>query len=396
MALYSDNALERPGFRAGTVSMKTTKEHEIVIPERTRGESALLPDRPDFVQVPLKARTAPDFKRLQQLNIETEGMKVQFGPSTLSKLFEIEVRDEDNPDVMVKKNISIAQILTDQKMQLSALRTLNRALQDESNRNSIESRQTMTMIAMIAMKALDDLVTKGQLATFGQLNLIIESLNKVDISDDPTDSGLPPHRYYVYDDIKGVKTGAFLAFMMHQKNIKDPNLSSQFPVYGISGKPVTFTTMIDTMRKGAILDMKYRTLYKKGNEPGPFASQSKQRILYEVEDFAEKSDRYKPEWELDEGMEKKFPEGVTSFLTDRPRREFTRGGPSDTQFFSRFIRPTIKPEVTDSGEVFAVVPTHQGEETYKFRDLEEFQAFSDWYLQQGKEQLEDPERFEVE
>lgn len=82
----------RPAYKSGGTYVQT-KEATVNIANDRAGIGNRTIIRPAFEEEAPMARTVFDFDRLQALDIEQAGTKVQLGESTLSKLFEVKVPD---------------------------------------------------------------------------------------------------------------------------------------------------------------------------------------------------------------------------------------------------------------------------------------------------------------
>ena len=84
--------LVRPAYKSGGIYTQT-KEATVDIANDRAGVGNRSIIRPAFMEEAPMARSVFDFDRLQALDIEQAGTKVQLGESTLAKLFEVKVPD---------------------------------------------------------------------------------------------------------------------------------------------------------------------------------------------------------------------------------------------------------------------------------------------------------------
>ena len=84
---------KRPSFKAGASYVEIGQAEEINGINKRAGTGNYGMVRPSFTRPPINARQLVDFNKLQALDIETAGQKVQLGESTLKALFQVAVPD---------------------------------------------------------------------------------------------------------------------------------------------------------------------------------------------------------------------------------------------------------------------------------------------------------------
>ena len=87
---------KRPAFKAGVSYIETRQAGNIDRINQRTGTGNKQIVRPAFNAPPIKPRTIVDFDKLQALDIEQAGTKVQLGESTLKAMFNIEVPDNQD------------------------------------------------------------------------------------------------------------------------------------------------------------------------------------------------------------------------------------------------------------------------------------------------------------
>ena len=80
------------------------------VPVRTNNTDVQAETRPSFVSSTVKPRMIDSFEMLEEYERQQQGIKIQLGPQTLDKIIGISVPDVNNPNVMIRKNMSLAEI----------------------------------------------------------------------------------------------------------------------------------------------------------------------------------------------------------------------------------------------------------------------------------------------
>jgi hypothetical protein len=416
--MSADSKITRPGFKSGLHSLpEIRKADSIKTPPRTTKAEDVVGSRPSFVNPDIKSRFIQDFSRIRQLDLENEGLKVQFGPSTLAKLLEVEMPDENNPSVLIKKNVSLSQLLKTQSGRLAGISSLINRLRRDSNRNSAQSRNTMNMLATMIVQSLTDVIEKGSKFTASKLNLLLKGLKFIDIPKDPIQAGFK-NKFATKADLVGGNSGMLLAYLLKESNIDDINLSVGYPVYGVSGVPITIQSMVSGLSKNQVLDIQSRQMYKnmadyiRGtgsqfqsyfNDPQGFFGSPSGPIVSNITSSSG------PETGLgslslqlqQQGISQQTAESIAS---DLPQFMFNRIDPYSQQVpFSQFIRPQVSPELQSDGTVRAILPPGSlnprsiEPEEAEFESIEDFQDYLDFQRRsQERILLEDEEKVEEE
>lgn len=96
--------IERPSFRAGTGVCKcNNKKVDISKLNKRRGVGNYEITRPSFEAPPIRPRIAGDFDKLQAIDIETQGAKIQLSDKTIAELFKTRVGDNTDTEWLNEK-----------------------------------------------------------------------------------------------------------------------------------------------------------------------------------------------------------------------------------------------------------------------------------------------------
>ena len=95
--------LERPAFRAGATYVETRPADDISNINKRRGTGNRQIIRPAFLAPPIKPRQVISFDKLQTLDIEQAGQKVQLSDTSLKKMFDVELPDDQDTKWLAEK-----------------------------------------------------------------------------------------------------------------------------------------------------------------------------------------------------------------------------------------------------------------------------------------------------
>ncbi len=96
-------ALNRPAYRSDTTTID--KMGRVHLPKNDRsgiGNRTII--RPNFIAPPIKGREIIPFEKLQAVDIEQSGQKVQLGDKTIEKLFKVYINDPTDVKWIEEKN----------------------------------------------------------------------------------------------------------------------------------------------------------------------------------------------------------------------------------------------------------------------------------------------------
>ena len=102
---------KRPAFRAGVTYMETRPADDISNINKRRGTGNRQIVRPAFNAPPIKPRQVISFDKLQALDIEQAGQKVQLSDTSLKAMFNVEVPDEQDTQWLAEKERLTQQFL---------------------------------------------------------------------------------------------------------------------------------------------------------------------------------------------------------------------------------------------------------------------------------------------
>ena len=154
----------RPGFLIGKDVINEPSNATLKNIERLQANRVkdVLGQRPNFVKSEPKPRSIPDFERLRQLDQQREGMKIRFGPNALNEVFRVKVKDVNNPNRFIEKDISLAQILTSSDgIQLQTVSQLVDQFRRESNTNSVGSQLLLADIGALLLNFWNRFAARG-------------------------------------------------------------------------------------------------------------------------------------------------------------------------------------------------------------------------------------------
>ena len=261
----STNYVKKTGFLSGITTIpQTSTAQDIKKIPRTRGDDEIIGTRPSFTKAPIKARFIQDFAKLRQLQIEREGILVNLGSNILSKLFTVEMRDENNPSVLIKKQVSLGQLLLSQEGRLAAIQSILNTISSRGSLNAASELENLNVLSSLVVKTLTDIVEKNERLSDDKMTELIKANDQLLIPSDPSQLGIPP--FITKDFLQDGRSGYLLAYLMYSKNITDPNLSPKYPVYGLNGNPIVIRTMIRNIRRGYILDVINRGIVRQEEE----------------------------------------------------------------------------------------------------------------------------------
>ncbi len=259
IAMYNLRDITRPSFRPGfDPPVSSSYIPKVVRPTRKISRDAPIGMRTQtFASDAPIPRIAPDFMRIKQLEAEKEGIKVQLGPGTLTKLIGIKVPDVNNPAIEVDKNVSLAELLTTQKGQLAGIRAILSGFRTDVGASGKLTREQVAQLGVLVRKAfakdshlLDRDATMVALTSDRLPSLTLRQMeitrNRVTI-----------------DDISDEYYSHFCSYITNSTHIPFENLSPRYPVYGFSGRPVSVGRFRELMKAGHTIDIRKRMMVKK-------------------------------------------------------------------------------------------------------------------------------------
>ena len=181
--------IKRPAFRSGVIYEAKRAENIDNINQRT-GTGNRQITRPSFKAPAIKPRTIIDFNKLQALDIEQAGTKVQLGEKTLKAMFEIEVPDIQDTQWLSEKrrltDLFRRQGMTQQQIdrELQVNKPLGREQRTTTQKQNI-GRSNLNMADKL--KEIKEEIDQGraqsrqqQAILTGQLALILNDTNSID------------------------------------------------------------------------------------------------------------------------------------------------------------------------------------------------------------------------
>lgn len=254
------DSTRRPGFASDTVKVDDKSIKKLIPPIKTKTADRSLRVT-SFSEDEPKKRRFPDFERIKQLNIQKEGIKVQLGPNTLKQFLSVKVPDKNNPNILIEKNVSLGELLQTTNGRLEAMNALIERLRAQENRNSLRARTAINQLATTVVAELTNFQTMSR----ENYRKVLESLQFLDIPNNPKDAGLPDFLLN-RTNLNRDNLGIFLAFLLHKRNINDPNLDQNRPVYGVGGRPITIRSMVEgIMNRNETIDVIGRQMYVPGD-----------------------------------------------------------------------------------------------------------------------------------
>lgn len=223
-------SLQRPGFRAGTmVDLTQAKE---IRPNFRNGLGNREIIRPNFEASKIVPRQALDFDKLQALDIESQGAKVQLSDETLGKLLNVDVPDVTDlkwlaekarleaefvaagltpeqilREIEVNKPLGRKQRTTKETRNIGQsnlsmgqkLAALEKEIKDGRAESRIQQAQLIGQFALVLNDTREiNALTRNQLTDLG------ESLSRLGIPTTPERLGLPE---FIDNDYYNVNTG---------------------------------------------------------------------------------------------------------------------------------------------------------------------------------------------
>lgn len=252
--------IERPASRVGTTILEI-KDSEVsqLFNKRNLGQdSDFVGDRvQNFLGPAPQSRKFPNFDRLNQLDIEKQGIKIQFGPDTLKKLLNVKIRDPNNSAIIINKQMTFAELLNSQQGIFAGIKASIDLLNQESDRRSQE--------AIIAIQMLRTFIVQGlshiEDLSVSQLNTLVSSIDQTSrMPDNPFDAGFESP-FIEQSMMTNTLRGEMLLFLLDPRNMMTP-LSIGRPVFGVSGFPITTNTMLENLRQGQTLNLLNRTMFR--------------------------------------------------------------------------------------------------------------------------------------
>ncbi len=295
--------LRRPSFKVGTETINVANQPPLTpLPERTRSVEDLIGRRPRFVPSPPKPRSVPEFDALMRQRIKREGIKVQLGPKTLAALLSVEVPDVNNPAIKIKKNIPLAQLMQTVQGQQAALHTLMTKLQNTTDMNSASARTTLAQTSAVVAAALGDIhkMSKMELEMIGRAMTL---LAKHEASPQDFDIKENLITENMWNDDYSDRYMHYLLDIDHLYAPKWNNmLTTDKPVFGITGIPIKIKTLENNLKKGQILNLRQRRMYKNLLEARIAEKYAPEKSLWRPPDLAAQFEV--PVWDIRGMMER--------------------------------------------------------------------------------------------
>jgi len=279
----------RPSFKSGIDKYKNDVKPKTLSPPQ-KLQTADIPTRPAFSTPQHIARKIDSFERLRQLQVQREGVKVQLGPSTtafagklLSKVIGVEIPDPNNPNVNIKKDVSIAELLKTQTgliqglAQLIAMYMMGRQGQQQQAPGGIggiggipqsqSAQEQEQLIAVFGLRLLETKLKSGEDFTKREAELIARASSLVIKSDNPSTVGLP--QYVSEKDIFGINGAKIYAYLLKPKT-GQPGLSPFEPIYELDGyTPLNINRIPEYLRRnrGSVIDMLNNAVVRERQAP---------------------------------------------------------------------------------------------------------------------------------
>lgn len=264
---------QRPAFKDGITMFKknTTKsdvEKKKLIPKiKLKTQDNLV--RPAFITPQPVPRSVPSFEQLEKLNLQKEGLKVQLGPGTLSKMLGVEIQDVNNPNTKIKKNISIGELLTTQQGRLAGIERLLDIISRQQTLGgtpryiegpaeditSIDQQENVALMAVFGMKVIENYVLTGNPINDQTLKALSKGIVSMRLPSRPSEMGLSG--YLTDQNIASSEGYKSIAFLLKPTN--DPNLSPEYPIYDMDGyTPIAFNEINNILQAGYVIDLNRR------------------------------------------------------------------------------------------------------------------------------------------
>ena len=295
--------IQRPSFRLGTVQTKSEDEgNDLTKINRRNGLGNYDITRTNFESSEIRPRLAGDFDKLQAIDIETQGAKIQLSDKTIQELFKTKIGDQTDSQWLDEKARLTAVYnlrgMTPQEIEreLEVNKPLGREQRKITSNQNIgqSSLSVVDKIQEIKQEVVDGRAESRaqQALLIGQLALIFADTQAVanftrqqliDLSQTVARLNLPRNHKQIgleprYVDIAYYNANQGLVNLFIFSNItSDPNynngLDYKTPVYNFAGQPVTglpaigFTSMISAMGKKharRYLDLQRRGLIDQG------------------------------------------------------------------------------------------------------------------------------------
>lgn len=249
---------QRPAFRAGTINLNIPDSSvSKIFNKRKLGKDADLVGIRSIsttAAAPVIGRKVPNFTRLKEIELETKGQLVRFGPDTLNKILSVKVPDERNPNILVEKNVSISQLLQTSIGRMVGLQSSLNSLTSQTNKESQLSKNLQQQLILFIITALD----RHEQLSQKEFDTVIKSLSKIDMSPNPLKAGIK--NQFIDDAVFSRNRGLILAFLMAPQNIPR-GLSVDKPVRNIVGQPIDIEELEEDLDNGQILDIRTRKVF---------------------------------------------------------------------------------------------------------------------------------------
>ena len=185
---------KRPAFRAGVTYVETRPADDISDINKRRGTGNRQIVRPAFLAPPIKARTIISFDKLQALDIEQAGQKVQLSDSSLKAMFNVEVPDDQDTQWLAEKE-RLTQQYRDNGM---TQRQIDRELQ--VNKPLGREQRTITQLRNIG---------QSELSTANKLKEISEEIKSGNVQSRTQQAEMAGQLAEILDNVEDVATLSF-------------------------------------------------------------------------------------------------------------------------------------------------------------------------------------------
>ncbi|MCP4393650.1 MAG: hypothetical protein GY804_05210 [Alphaproteobacteria bacterium] len=337
--MFNLKDITRPSFRPGfDPPISSSHKPKIIRPARniSRNEPLGMRTRTFASDAPIP-RQVPDFMRERKIKEQTEGIMVQLGPGTLTKMLTVTVPDVNNPAIDVTRNVSLAELLQSQKGQLAGIESILRDFNTSARRGSQLTREEIGKLTALVAKAFDK---ESRLTEKGIVTTLKTSGKTARIS--LAEMGITKNIVTI-DDIPSEYYGLFCSRMINHRLIPYDDLSPAKPVYGVSGKPIDFKHFRSRMRERYRLDIRKRLMlhpleekkdeFGDEDEPDPMFEEEedeaglhidpqppKDETLYER--FIRETGRSKEREKKDHGRSRSSPKKEISVAEAKRRAEY--------------------------------------------------------------------------
>ncbi len=250
----------RPAFRAGLdPPISSSYIPKVVRPSRkiSRNEPLGMRTQTFAADAPIPF-IPPDFLRIKQLEAEKEGIKVQLGPGTLTKMLQVKIKDPNNDQIIITENKSIAELLQTHEGVLAGIRSILANLTADVKKSGKASQEDIAKLSLLIAKAYskESVLTDAEAESVRVAQEMVPGLTLRAM-------GIRKNRITI-NDISDEYFAPFMKFMQDRHFMTDPRVSPEKPVYGLRGAPITVPTFRGLMRAGHTLDINRRLIIRQG------------------------------------------------------------------------------------------------------------------------------------